>query len=268
MGEATGKPWWQPAATVLSLALDRLPTPALRYVVGHQLRRRAARLPAEEALRLLLEVDRRLYHLTGKAAIRYGGGVHTKHRHLDYHRFFVERIEAGQSVLDVGCGNGAVARDVAERAGASVLGIDYSESSIAAAQRDHAHERVEFVLGDALTDIPDRRFGVVMLSNVLEHLRDRPAVLRELVKNHEPERVLIRVPCYDRDWRVPLRDELGIDPRLDEDHKIEYTQATFRQEMAEAGLVVESLDVRWGEIYSQLRPAGEPGAPGAPGEEG
>ncbi len=249
MAEANDKPWWQPGVTALGLMIDRLPSEALLRLWIGVVKRRSRRMPADEALRLLLEMDRRLYHLTGRTAVRYGNGTHPKHRHLNYHQFFIDRIEADQRVLDVGCGIGAVAADIAQQSGAHVTGIDYSKSSIATARQDYAHPRVTYVLGDALRDIPDEKFDVVMLSNVMEHLYDRPTVLKELVDRHRPHRVLIRVPCFDRDWRVPLRDELGVDSRLDEDHKIEYTAEVFRCEAKEAGLVVESLDVQWGEIW-------------------
>ena len=261
-----GKPWWQPALTAVGLMIDRLPDAALLQLWSGVARRRSRAMEPGAALRLLLEMDRRLYTLTGKAAVRYGKGTHPKHRHLNYHRFFTQRVAADQRVLDVGCGIGAVAYDLAQQSGARVTGIDYTAANIEVARRDYAHPRVEYLLGDALRDIPPGRFDVIVLSNVLEHLHERPAVLAALVEAHRPSRVLIRVPCWDRDWRVPLRDELGLDSRLDEDHKIEYTAATFCREAGAAGLVVESLDVQWGEIWSQLRP--EAAAVGGEGEAG
>ena len=34
-------------------------------------------------------------------------GVHPKHRLMGYHGYFRDRIKRGESVLDIGCGNGA-----------------------------------------------------------------------------------------------------------------------------------------------------------------
>ena len=249
------RPWWQPAVSALGLAIGALPTPALTHLIWSVLRRRARKLPADEALRMLLELDRRMYHLTGRQSVRLGNGVHSKHRHLNYHRFFIDRVSPGQSVLDAGCGHGAVAYDLAAEAGASVTGVDYAPTSIEQARQQFAHERVTYQLGDLTSETPDHPFDVVVMSNVLEHLHDRPALLRHLVERHRPQSVLIRVPCYERDWRVPLKDELGIDSRLDTDHKIEFTVESFTAETRDAGLRITHLESRWGEIWAALEPA-------------
>jgi hypothetical protein len=68
------------------------------------------------------------------------------------------------------------------------------------------------------------------------------------------QRVLVRVPLFERDWRVPLKRELGVEFRLDPTHRIEYTHEEFDGEMAAAGLVVEERQVRWGEIWAVCRP--------------
>ncbi|MEK7176083.1 MAG: hypothetical protein AAB695_01770, partial [Patescibacteria group bacterium] len=69
-----------------------------------------------------------------------------------------------------------------------------------------------------------------------------------------PARWLIRVPCFDRDWTVALAAELGVDSRLDETHFIEYTRESFEKEMGKAGLKIAYLEVRWGEIWTELKP--------------
>lgn len=248
------KPWWQPGVTVMGLAVGWLPTIALQHLLITIVKRRALRLSADEALRFLLEIDRWLYHLTGKHSVRYGNGTHSKHRHTDYHRFFIERVSPGQRVLDVGCGIGAVAKNLADEAGVKVTALDLNRSNIERAKRDYAHPDVTYRCGDATRDTSEQIYDTVILSNVLEHLNDRPGVLRSLIERHQPGRILIRVPCFDRDWRVPLKDELGIDSRLDTDHKTEYTTASFREEMKRAGLEITHLEVRWGEIWVDLKP--------------
>jgi SAM-dependent methyltransferase len=210
-------------------------------------------LPPDEGLRFLFNLDRRTYHTEGKLAILYGEGVHTKHRHMRYHDFFVNRVMQGERVLDVGCGHGELAQDVAARAGAVVFGMDINEKSISVARERHPHPDVTYQIGNVLHDLPDdTRFDVIILSNVLEHLPGRPDFLRQLVERYIPKRLLIRVPCYDRDWRVPLQEELQIDYRLDPTHEIEYTQAVFREEIEQAGLEIDELQVIWGEIWAAI----------------
>lgn len=228
----------------------------VEYVASEGIIQYARSLQAEDGLRLLFAVDKRLYKAEGKLAIEYGEGLHTKHRHLRYHDFFVERIAASDRVLDVGCGNGALAHDIAERTGAQVYGIDLDERNIRLARASHSHERAVYVVGDALRDLPKGQFTVIILSNVLEHIADRPELLRCLVSLYRPGKVLIRVPCYERDWRIPLQDELGVDYRLDPTHYIEYTQEQFCDEMAQAHLVIDDLIGTWGELWAALHPDG------------
>jgi SAM-dependent methyltransferase len=223
--------------------------------VGEYLTERARRTDPASGLALLFGVEDRLYPAEGELAVRYGNGIHTKHRHTKYHDFFVDRVRKGESVLDVGCGVGAVAYDIARRSEARVTGIDLSEENIAAARRMHEHPHVQYVTGDALrlesTGITD----VLILSNVLEHIARRPEFLRKLVALSHPSRVLIRVPLFERDWRIPLRKELHLEYRLDPTHETEYTLDSFAAEMQEAGLEVAHQEVRWGEIWAECTPA-------------
>jgi len=201
----------------------------------------------------LFELDARLYSLQGQLAVIYGGGLHTKHRHTRYHDFFTRRVQAGERVLDIGCGNGALTRDIAEHAGAEVTGIDLAEANIAVARQRHPHPRVRYLVGDALSDLPDERFDVIVMSNVLEHLDQRSAFLRQVQARYLPARWLIRVPLFERDWRVPLKRELGVEYRLDPTHLIEYTQEAFASELCEAGLQIAHQEIRWGEIWAEVR---------------
>lgn len=213
-------------------------------------------LSAKEALRFLFRLDGALYTLQGQKAVEYGGGVHTKHRHTRYHDFFVKRVQPGETVLDIGCGMGAVAYDVAKRTEARVLGIDLDAESITRASERHAHPNVRYIEGDVLEDLPDGPFDVVILSNVLEHLPERPAFLRRVMELAKPSRFLIRVPLFERDWRVPLKQELNVEWRLDPTHKTEYTLESFLRELEAAGLTIACQEVRWGEIWVEAGPDG------------
>jgi SAM-dependent methyltransferase len=211
-------------------------------------------LPAKEALQLLFTMDTHLYFLEKKVAMDYGGGVHPKHRHIGYHNYFVERIPNGSKVLDVGCGNGNVAYDVAQKTGVQVLGIDLNDKNIQLARNQFPHPNVQYFVGNALTDLPSESFDYVILSNVLEHIEDRVQFLIDLQKRVSPNAILIRTPLFERDWRVPLKQELGLEWRLDTDHKIEYTLDAFEAEMQTTGLKIHQQEVRWGEIWAEVVP--------------
>jgi len=210
----------------------------------------------EEAARFLMLFDNKLYSLQGRAAVRYGNGIHTKHRHMQYHDFFVNRITKNEKVLDVGCGIGAVSYDIAQKSGAIITAIDLNPKNIEKAKAEFNHSNIEYIVGDAFTDLPEKKFEVVILSNVLEHIEKRAFFLKRLCLTVSPKRLLIRVPLFERDWRVPLKKELGIDYRLDSTHFTEYTHESFFREMKEAGLAITHLESRWGEIWAEVIPDG------------
>lgn len=86
-------------------------------------------------------------------------------------------IQPGEMVLDVGCGTGTLALEVARRVGASgrVIGIDPGENQIARA-RSKANRRnlpAEFQVGVIEhLDFPDQTFDVVLSTIMIHHLSD------------------------------------------------------------------------------------------------
>src|SRR6185295_16290276 len=100
----------------------------------------AKRLPAGKRARFAAALDSAIYSMQGEAAAEAEGGMHPKHRLMRYHDFFVSRIGAGDRVIDLGCGNGALAASIAAKCGAAVVGMDWSEKNLARA-RSLAAER-------------------------------------------------------------------------------------------------------------------------------
>jgi trans-aconitate 2-methyltransferase len=79
----------------------------------------------------------------------------------------------GNSVREVGCGVGTVTELLARAIGpdGSVVAIDLSPKSIEAArERLAAFRNVKLIAGDVLTCDLDRRFDVVLLPEVIEHI--------------------------------------------------------------------------------------------------
>jgi 2-polyprenyl-3-methyl-5-hydroxy-6-metoxy-1,4-benzoquinol methylase len=209
------------------------------------------------ALRELLQVERDLSGLIDQMALRYDGGdggVHVKHRLTRYHEFFVDRVRPNERVLDVGCGYGAVAYSLATRAGAIVVGIDLDPRNVAEARRRFSHSRLTFVTRDATRGWSGERFDVIVASNVIEHIAHRVEFYLEITAQACPSRWLVRVPMIDRDWRVPLRKELGLFYFSDPTHQTEYTRESFELEVHEAGFEVAHLQTNWGEIWAELKP--------------
>jgi len=210
--------------------------------------------PEDEALRFLFDLDGRLYDLQGGTAVAYGKGLHPKHLLTRYHDFFVKRIHHTDKVLDIGCGNGALACDIATRCKTRVTAIDSNEKNILYARERYRNPNITYIWGNAPDDLPNEEYDVVVLSNVLEHIEKRIEFLSRILQSVRPNRLLVRVPLYERDWRVPLKRKLGMEWRLDKTHHIEYTMESFWEEIEQAGLHVSFSETRWGEIWSVAEP--------------
>ncbi len=212
----------------------------------------SAKRVSTSGIQELLSVQDDLMWYIDQAAIRYEKGIHPKHRLMNYHQFFVERVKKGEIVLDVGCGYGAVAFSMA-KAGALVTGIDMNETNLRHARKRYKHENLKFLLGDIRKDLPDGNFDVIVMSNVLEHIENRIGLLKVIQDKFQPDHWLIRVPMINRDWLIPLKKELGMLYLSDPAHCTEYTLESFEDEMVEAGLTVRHAEIKWGEIWAEAK---------------
>jgi 2-polyprenyl-3-methyl-5-hydroxy-6-metoxy-1,4-benzoquinol methylase len=216
--------------------------------------------PLSERLTLLaLKVTLRMHSFTyswaGRLGIKVeGSGLHPKHRIMNYHQFFVDNVSENDTVLDIGCGNGALTYDVARKA-KKVVGIDLNERNITTAKNKFSRENIEHIHGDALTDLPNEKFDVIILSTVLEHIDKRVEFLDSL-KSLAPK-ILIRVPMLNRSWIDIYKKELGLEYRLDRTHFIECTFEGFKDELGKAGLKVFDYSIQFGERWSVLEIAND-----------
>lgn len=199
------------------------------------------------AIRTLLKADDYLRVTINTLAITENGGLHPKHRLTEYCKFFTSNIAQGDRILDIGCGNGYVASRIAECA-ASVTAIDIVRKNINCAKNKFAKNNMQFITGDATTYPFKDNYDAIVLSNVLEHIKDRHDFLVK-IKKLAPK-LLIRVPMIDRDWLVLYKKELGLPYMSDKTHYTEYTIKSFEKEMKAAGLSIQSYSVQFGEIWA------------------
>ena len=105
-------------------------------------------------------------------------------------------VTAGQSVLDVACGTGVVARAAAERVGPNggVVGVDLNQAMLTVAER--VCPGIELRQAD-VTDLPFEAatFDVVLCQMALMFFPDRVAAIREMGRVVKPQgTVVIMVP--------------------------------------------------------------------------
>ncbi len=136
-------------------------------------------------------------------------------------RQLVERALEGhpaRRIVDVGCGPGA---NIASLSGdCSCVGVDISGEAIKIARA--RHQNVEFVHGLAPADVPEAvaTADLLLLTDVLEHVRDPGRMLRELVHASSPgAHILVTVPAGPELWSEHDRT-VG--------HRVRYTSDTFR----------------------------------------
>ena len=117
----------------------------------------------------------------------YQGVTETIH---DLHEVVIDRLDprAGQSLLDLACGTGAVA-ELAAAAGAEVVGIDFAPALIEQAKA-RASERgleIDYRVGDVeALDIDDASFDLVASTCGVMFAPDHAAVARELTRVTKP----------------------------------------------------------------------------------
>jgi ubiquinone/menaquinone biosynthesis C-methylase UbiE len=100
-------------------------------------------------------------------------------------------VQAGDQVLDVGCGLGHEARRLAERAGPQgrVVGVDANPSMITEARRRAAALTlpISFEVGDAhKIGFPDNSFGLCRTERVLRYVGRPEVVLGEMARVTRP----------------------------------------------------------------------------------
>ena len=133
--------------------------------------------------------------------------------------YLLPHLRPGQAVLDVGAGPGTITADLAGLvAPGRVTALEVTEAALELSRAEIARRgvtTVDFAVGDVQAlDFPDDRFDVVHAHQVLQHVADPVAALREMRRVTTPGGV---VAVRDSDyagftWSPPLP---GLDAWLD-----------------------------------------------------
>jgi 2-polyprenyl-3-methyl-5-hydroxy-6-metoxy-1,4-benzoquinol methylase len=144
--------------------------------------------------------------------------------------FLVERVTAGERVLDLGCGDGAFAGELVA-AGCEVTMADVAEQALRRARtRAPGAVAVALVEGAALPFDEDA-FDVVWAGEVLEHVADVVGLLAEVRRVLRwGGRLLATTPWHGR---IVVATDAHFDPRAD--HLRFFSARTLRAVLADAG---------------------------------
>ena len=117
------------------------------------------------------------------------------------------RLKPGAHVLDIGCGMGADALDLADRVGPHglVTGVDFSEILIAEAiRRCSPNVAATFEVGDAQAlRFPQHTFDALRTERMLMHVPDAQMALSEMARVLRPGG---RMAVQDFDWETQFCD--------------------------------------------------------------
>lgn len=130
-------------------------------------------------------------------------------------------------ILDAGCGTGLMLQELAPFG--TVEGVDISDEALQFCRK----RGLDNVRHADVTHMPfpDEQFDVVTALDVLEHLDDDTAALREFRRVLKPGgRVFVFAPAHK--WLWSLQDEVS-------HHKRRYVMRTLRDVVMDAGLEIE-----------------------------
>lgn len=133
-------------------------------------------------------------------------------------------LPGARSVLEVGCGTGYVLRALHEDAGLAVTGTELHPAGLSRARQRHGG--AELLQADARQLPFDAHFDAVAAFDVLEHIEEDAAVLRELRRATRPGGgLLLTVPQHSWLWS-PADEESR--------HVRRYTRAELRRKVVAA----------------------------------
>jgi ubiquinone/menaquinone biosynthesis C-methylase UbiE/uncharacterized protein YbaR (Trm112 family) len=172
----------------------------------------------------------------------------------------------GKTVLDIGCSQGQFAFEHLLPSGAgTVIGVDFSAGAIHEAQRRAAGiPNALFVVGDATAlPVQSSQFDRVVITEVIEHLPDVQAALRELRRVVKADgEVVLSTPNYFNPVGLfkLLFDRVHHGGRerwtyADHSEELEHFQTPFsvQRQIANAGLTVQ--DFRGSDLWMGVRKA-------------
>lgn len=165
---------------------------------------------------------------------------------VDKYAAVAERLLPGSRVLDVGCHTGYFVAALAAR-GFAVQGIDADQEAVAVAQRNGVAAACADIESPSFPPPELGEFDVILLMDVLEHLRDPADLLRRLKRLLGANGKVVVTGPNVAYWAVRKNLLLGRwnytdGGILDRTHLCFFTARTWRELLESAGYSVVRLD--------------------------
>lgn len=115
---------------------------------------------------------------------------------------YCHRLRA-KTILDVGCGHGALAQSLKPLTYERYLGIDFSPEAIRRAVETQADLRTRFAVAEGAGFEPAERFDTIIFNECLYYLDDPETVVRSYARALSPKgRFIVSIHKTLRNWRT------------------------------------------------------------------
>jgi SAM-dependent methyltransferase len=159
---------------------------------------------------------------TGERVIAGEGDIDLFNEHRARY-LFAQRYSSGKRILDAACGSG-YGSEILARNAAAVFGVDIHSEAVDYSRRRYASERTHFAQADCLAlPFASAQFDLIVAFEIIEHLDNSEAFLRELKRVLQPSGLLLlstpnrlyytddrgeRNPFHKREYSFPEFDVL------------------------------------------------------------
>lgn len=136
-------------------------------------------------------------------------------------KFYLQEIESGQKVIELGCGMSYFTQ-MAHLKGAISYGLDFSDKAIEKLTQEFPN--VKYIVGDALkTEFENGFFDVVVSGEVVEHIEEPKRLAEEMNRICKPKgKIILSTPKLEFD---------------DPEHLWEFEETDLHQLFSQYGVV-------------------------------
>ncbi len=140
-------------------------------------------------------------------------------------------LDKKSEILDIGCSVGSLIEFLSGEGYSNLYGIDVSENAVSACKKKGLKN--VFVMDASRMKFPDKKFDVVIASDIVEHIDDHDSVIGEFRRVLKPGgRLMVFVPAFKLLWTDG--DDVS-------NHHRRYTKKTLSDLLEKNGMHAERI---------------------------